>query len=220
MNAPSPCTIETIVHGRDLVDAPAPGARPPMLVGFHGYGENADRHLEQLRMIPGTEAWLIVAVLGLHRFYARSTGEVVASWMTRQDRELAIADNVAYVDRVLEAVRRDHPADARLVYAGFSQGVAMAYRAAARGAAACGGVIAVGGDIPPELRAAPAARFPRVLLARGARDDWYTQEKMDEDVRFLRSIDVRVECLVFDGGHEWTDEVRQAAGTFLASISA
>ncbi len=96
----------------------------------------------------------------------------------------------------------------------------MAFRAAVRGAERCDGVIAVGGDIPPELRANPAARFPRVLLARGTGDEWYTQSKMDEDLAFLRSIDARVDCLVFNGGHEWTEEVRQAAGTFLASISS
>ena len=38
------------------------------------------------------------SIQGLHRFYQRRTNEVIASWMTRQDRELAIADNLAYVD--------------------------------------------------------------------------------------------------------------------------
>ena len=72
-------------------------ARPsPLLVGFHGYRENAASHMAMLTRIAGTEGWLIVAVQGLHRFYTKG-GDVVASWMTREDRELAIADNVAYV---------------------------------------------------------------------------------------------------------------------------
>ncbi len=220
MRDPSAYAIETTMHGRYLVDAPGGSTAAPMLVGFHGYGENAERHLEQLRMIPGTGRWIIVSVLGLHRFYARSTGEVVASWMTKQDREQAIADNIAFVDRVVAAVRRDHAATRPLVYAGFSQGVATAFRAAVRGVERCDGVMAVGGDIPPELRADSASRFPRVLLARGTGDEWYTQEKMNEDLAFLEAIAARVDCLVFPGGHEWTDDVRQAAGRFLASVRA
>ena len=50
--------------------------------------------------------------------------------MTRQDREAAIADNIDYVDRVVAATRT---AAEPLVFAGFSQGVAMAFRAAVRG---------------------------------------------------------------------------------------
>ena len=40
---------------------------------------------------------------GLNRYYTRH-GDMVAAWMTREDRELAIADNIAYVAAVLDAV--------------------------------------------------------------------------------------------------------------------
>ena len=39
----------------------------------------------------------------LHPFYTK-TERIVASWMTRQDRELAIADNIRYVQAVIDAV--------------------------------------------------------------------------------------------------------------------
>src|SRR5262245_25946469 len=90
-------TIETRTHGRFLVRVPAMPGPWPLIVGFHGYAESADDHLEALQAIPGTDSWLLVAVQALHRFYARREQRVVASWMTRQDRELAIADNVDYV---------------------------------------------------------------------------------------------------------------------------
>src|ERR671914_443656 len=73
---------------------------------------------------------LIVSVQALHRFYTRHN-TIVASWMTREDRELAIADNVDYVGRVLDDARRRYAAGGPLVFEGFSQGRAMAYRAAA-----------------------------------------------------------------------------------------
>lgn len=210
-------SIRTSTHGRFLVDVPAVAGPYPLLVGFHGYGENADRHLEHLRAIPGADSWLLVAVQGLHRFYASRTEEVVASWMTRQDREEAIADNVDYVNGVLGAIAATHATRA-LVFAGFSQGVAMAYRAAAFGARPSSGVIALGGDIPPDVRDRPGRALPPVLVGRGERDGYYTADKLAADVAHLQSAGVAAQVAVYEGGHEWTDGFRRAAGRFLATV--
>jgi hypothetical protein len=59
-----------------------------------------------LHRIPDVSHWLLVAVQALHPFYTKSE-RVVASWMTREDRELAIADNLAYVAAVVETVQRE-----------------------------------------------------------------------------------------------------------------
>jgi predicted esterase len=195
------------------------GAADPrgLLVGFHGYMESAEIQMARLEQIPGTEPWMLVSIQGLHRFYRGRSEAVVAGWMVRQDREILIADNIAYVDAALETVAA--PAGVPLVFAGFSQGVAMAFRAAMRGRTAAEGVIAVGGDVPPELLADPAVSFPRVLLARGAREDWYTDEKLQADVQALTARGVQVTSLVYDAGHDWTHEVAVAAGEFLADVS-
>ena len=100
-------TIAIGTHGRYLLEPPASAGPAPMLVGFHGYGEGADIQLERMRRIPGADRWLLVSIQGLHRFYQRRANEVVASWMTRQDRELAMADNLAYVAAVIDAVDRE-----------------------------------------------------------------------------------------------------------------
>src|SRR4029077_10113123 len=113
-----------------LVEPPASPGPAPVLVGFHGYAEGAETQLARLRAIPGAERWLIVSIQGMHRFYQRRTNEVIASWMTRQDRVAAIADNLTYVAGVMNAVTREWPDATRLVFAGFSQGVAMTFRAA------------------------------------------------------------------------------------------
>ena len=211
-------TIAATTHGRYLV-APAGGPGPaPLLVGFHGYGEHAERHLAELDRIPGSVRWTRVAVQALHRHYSEGARHVVGSWMTRQDRELAIADNIAYVRAVLDEVRTAHPTTGTLVYCGFSQGVAMAYRAAARCGHACQGVVALGADSPPELRGDGAVAWPPILIGRGRTDTWYTPEKLDADVAALRGAGAAVETLVFDGGHEWTDDFRAAAGRFLAAL--
>jgi predicted esterase len=207
-------TPEARAHGRCLVELPDGPGPHPLLVGFHGYGENAERHLDALRTIPGTEGWARCAVQGLHRFYNTKTGEVVAGWMTKQDRELAIADNIAYVGGVVAAARRELPVSGTLVYFGYSQGVAMAYRAAAAGPAAAG-LVALAGDVPPDVAEGGLASLPPALIARGRDDEWYSQEKMGADVERLRGGGVVVETLVYDGGHEWSDAFRAAAAEFL-----
>lgn len=208
--------LAALTHGRYLVDPPEGVERPPLLVGFHGYGENAERHLESLRRIPGASKWLVAAVQALHPFYDRKANEVVASWMTRLDRELTIADNLRYVGDVVAAVKREFQTGERLVYAGFSQGVAMAYRAAAGSGHPCHGVIALAGDFPPELKERELSHFPPVLLGRGSEERWYDEKKLAADLEHFRSRGIAVETCLFSGGHEWTAAFYEAAGSFLA----
>jgi predicted esterase len=202
-------TVETSVHGRVLFED---RGVEHLLVGFHGYAETAESWLAEAEKIAGIDRWSVAAVQALHPFYTRS-GSVVANWMTNQDREVAIADNIAYVRRVLASL----PTPRTLVFAGFSQGATMAARAAAY----CGpaaGLILLGGDIPPEVHEDSAVAMPPTLLARGMNDDWYTDEKFKKDLKYL-SARTRVSELVFAGGHEWTDDFRQAAAQFLSSFA-
>jgi predicted esterase len=204
--------VEARTHGRYLVRVPAVPPPWPLLVGFHGYAETAGDHLDALVTIPGAEAWLLVSVQALHPFYARKE-RVVATWMTRDDRELAIADNIDYIGRVLDRIRADHPAGQTLVFSGFSQGGAMAYRAAANYRADA--VIVLAADVPPDIVERRAVPLPPVLIGRGTKDEWYSETKEAVDRAALAGIGARVDVCVFDGGHEWTDAFRAAVSTFL-----
>ena len=182
------------------------------LVGFHGYRENAAMHLTTLESIPGAEGWLLVAVQGLHRFYMKG-GDVVASWMTKEDRELAISDNVDYVGHVLDAVRAEFSV-AETVFIGFSQGVAMAFRAAAHFAAQA--LIVAGADVPPDVLAGTAVPLPPVVYGRGDRDTLYTAEMHSRDVAALERLGTQVERVTFHGGHELAPTFLTAVGRRLA----
>lgn len=211
-------TIEATIHGRYLTAPAADGA--PILAGFHGYGEGAAVQLERLRAIPGAERWTILSIQGLHRFYQRRTNEVVASWMTREDRELAIADNRAYVASVINGEARGRGCTGGVVFAGFSQGVAMAFRAPSAVTQPVLGVVAVGGDVPPEIERPQLRALRHVLLLRGARDPFYTAEKFAHDQERLRGAGVEVTAMEFEGGHEWSEPVLEAASVFLAARRA
>jgi predicted esterase len=214
-------SVETPTHGRVLA-RDAAGALGT-LVGFHGYGMTAERMLADLELVPGVDRWQIVSVQGLHRFYAKDSQTIMASWMTRQDRELAIADNVEYVNRALDSVRgSDSVAERRvrpLVFAGFSQGVAMAYRAALLGRHRAAGIIALGGDIPPEFKTNAPREWPPVLIGAGDGEIWYTDTKVRADEATLVSHAVEHEVIRYHGGHEWTDAFREAASSFLKRVT-
>jgi len=212
----TPHTIAAQTHGRYLIDIPAGGGPFALLVGFHGYGESAAEMMEALLQIRGQRPWLAVSIQALNRFYNRSNSSIVASWMTREDRELAIADNLAYVSAVVNEVRTTYPASERLVYVGFSQGAAMAYRAAAFGPAARG-VIVLAGDVPPDV-APRAAALPRILIGRGTSDEWYTESKALGDRAVLDQAGACVESYVFDGGHDWDPRFVARAGVWLDAL--
>jgi predicted esterase len=209
-------------HGRYLVVHARTRALQgaPLLVGFHGYAESAAIQLERLTHIPGADRWTLVSIQGLHRFYrGRGTADqVVASWMTRQDRELMMADNLAYVSAVIADLRGTSDVGP-VVFAGFSQGAAMAFRSAARSRVPAGGIISLGGDVPPELTAADLGRVPAVLLGRGERDEIYKIEVHAGDQRRLESAGVELTAIVVpEAGHDWTPAFSAAAGAFLERV--
>ena len=217
-------SVATPTHGRVLVDDSAESSSARVLVGCHGYGQNADAMLDELRKIPGSDSWRLVSVQGLHRFYTRNDQAVVASWMTREDRDDAIADNIQYLDRVVDALEPVERVDGVglvapiLVYLGFSQGASMAARAAARGKVPAAGLILLGGDIPPDIKDDASVTLPPTLLGCGSSDTWYGA-RMEADLAFLQSRSIPHEVCRFEGGHAFTDEFRRAAGIWLARLA-
>jgi predicted esterase len=176
--------------------------------------------LDHLRRVRGDQRWLLVSIQALNRFYSRA-GTVVASWMTREDRELAIADNLAYVTSVIASVRRTHRANGTLAYAGFSQGVAMAYRAAAfvsgQGIPVASAAILLAGDIPPDVVPRLTA-LPPLLLGRGREDELYTANMAAIDRDRFHAAGIQPTWHEFDGGHVWGDSFVGQARDFLASV--
>ena len=207
--------LSTATTGRYLVEPAQPGA--PLLVGFHGYAQRAEQLLDELRRIPGAAGWTLVAIQALHRFYSPKTREVVGSWMTSLDRDQAIEDNVSYVRRVVADLQTER-GDGKRVLVGFSQGAAMAWRAAAR-CGPCSGLIILGGELPGDVAQARPRALPPVLLGRGEQDAFYTAPQFERDLATLESLGLQAEAVRFEGGHEWGSGFLAAAGRFLERVN-
>lgn len=213
-------TVRTIhpaatVHGRVLVELSTEPVG--VLAGFHGYAQTAEDMHAELQQIPGADRWTKVSIQALHPFYIRGDSKVVASWMTRQDRDLAIADNIAYVQSVIAQALADLAPGLPVVMVGFSQGAAMAYRAALYSTRPVAGIVALGGDVPPELKEDASLTWPPVLVGVGDREEWYAGDKLAADLTFLQSRGITHQVVRFDGAHEWTAAFRDEVGRFIAS---
>jgi len=205
--------VQTAVSGRYLVQEPAGEGPFRLLAGFHGYGQVAEDELVLLDRMTGSRDWLCCAVEALHPFYSRN-GDVGACWMTDRDRERMIEENVRYIDAAITALQGSYPLDGTLVYHGFSQGTAMASRAALLGSHEPSAVMLVAGDIPPEL--SRLERMSRVHIAKGRSDRIYTEKLFERDSSRLAQSGVPTVLCSFPGGHEADEAYLVAAGKFLS----
>ena len=207
--------IQTAIYGQYLTHSSDHSkANPPLLVGFHGYAENAEIHMRRLKEIPGSQDWLCCSIQALHSFYNRQ-GKTVASWLTKEDRDLRIKENTDYINRIISKLRSDHSLNDVIVYCGFSQGTAMACRAALLCDVDPKGVIILGGDIPPEFN--DIGRLSKVLIGRGEQDNLYSNEHLSKDLARVKQSNIHHSVCSFQGGHVWSKEFSKAAGDFLVS---
>jgi len=122
------------------------------------------------------------------------------------------------VDAVLDALAAEFGEPRALVLAGFSQGVAMAYRAAQLGRRTCAALAVAGGDLPPEFAAGAPRAWPRVLIATGTGDEYYDPAHAERDAALVRGQGGEVRTLCFAGGHEWGDAVADGVAALLAEV--
>lgn len=205
--------IQTKVHGFYLIQKAKGTETSPLLVGFHGYGETAEDQMQLLQQIPGIKNWTLCSVQALHSYY-NTRGKIGYCWMTSQDRELRINENVNYVNAVISEVKKSYPVNDAIVFHGFSQGTAMACRAALLGKFKASGVILLGGDIPPEF--IQLNKMQRLLLARGKKDKFYSSVRWRNDVARVNDSDIESHVCEFDGGHEGHNDYYKAVDDFLA----
>jgi predicted esterase len=104
-----------------------------------------------------------------------------------------------------------------MIYVGFSQGVAMAFRAAALVQRPCDGVVALASDVPPDV-APLAGSLPKVLLGRGDTDEFYPAGQAAKDLELLRTAEVPVTEHVFEGGHQWSPVFIEKCGAFVDEL--
>lgn len=179
----------------------------------HGYGQLAERWARHFEPIANPTR-LVIVPEGLSRFYLDDRYQRVgASWMTREDREAEIADQIRYLDAVVR-VACDRvgvrPEATRLVGFGFSQGTATVARwlersplAASREARA-DRLILWGGRLPHDLDLDTHRGWltrAEIVLVAGDRDPIATPARVIEQENRLRDADIPHRIVSYSGEH-------------------
>ena len=176
-------------------------------IALHGYGQLATdfaRALEPL-VAPSTA---IVVPEALSRFYLASptrgshaTAPVGASWMTREDRETEIDDQVSYLDALLASVTARAASGPRLCVLGFSQGVATAARWVSRSRAPTRRLVLWAGQLPDDVDPGTlAATTQQLSFVVGDSDTLVPADGIARTIARLEGTG-RFERIGFAGGH-------------------
>ncbi len=169
---------------------------------LHGYGHLARFFLTKFDGLH--KDLLIVAPEGLNRFYLDEAHQRVgATWMTREDREHEIKDQVNYLDALTDTIRSE-VGDKPVNVLGFSQGVATACRWSLLGRTRMNRLVLWAGGIPPEpgsaeLRKAWAHFVPDIVL--GTQDQYADEQVLKATTARLDTMDISYKVHRFVGGH-------------------
>lgn len=188
---------------RYFLSAPIDDQTKKVWIVLHGYGQHAGYFIRKFEPLYATDT-VFVAPEGLSRFYARgSSGRVVASWMTSEDRLDEIADYVHYLDAVVDELQL--PVGVELGILGFSQGVATASRWVAKGKVRAQRIILYAGVFPPDLDPGFKSALwkkPKIDVLIGDADEFYKVGDFNFTYESLKKANPHVKIHVFEGGHE------------------
>jgi predicted esterase len=173
---------------------------------FHGYGQLAQFFLRKFTFL-FREDCLIAAPEGLNHFYLEGfSGRVGANWMTKHEREVDIANNISYLNQMMDELLRQLPHVRKINTLGFSQGAATMSRWVCQTAVKPAKVVFWGGapahDLNPTLLA-DALKDSLVLLAKGENDPFLQSENYSAQQALLDKAGlVNFKELGYAGGHE------------------
>lgn len=168
----------------------------------HGYAQLASGFASEFESLAGSSR-LIVAPEGLHRFYQRGGyDKVVASWMTKEDREDDIRDYISWLDVMAAEVLKYCRPDIKVTVLGFSQGAATVSRWAALGSTQIDHLILWCGFFPPDLKAENAPKTKLVTVVTASDDKFIDPASEARQLEDMKSAFATYKHKRFTGQHE------------------
>ncbi len=164
------------------VQVPEQKGPHPLLIVLHGFGQVAGQFIKVLKPL-ARKGILVAAPQGAHQLYTNLKERRVGfSWLTKYERDQSVSDFVAYMEQLYKLLQETCEVDSQRVFMlGFSQGVSMAYRTWAHSSLPVRGVIACGGDLPPDIVEKLEGLPPiQILLVHGRQDANVPPEKTQE----------------------------------------
>lgn len=177
----------------------------------HGYGQLARFFIRRFDVLDEKENY-IIAPEGLSKFYlGNDYKKVGASWLTKENRELHLENQLVYLEEIYknEISKIDLP-NVKLVFLGFSQGVATVCRWAAKMKIPFSKLILWAGSFPADLTKDDLAFInnnPEIFLVIGKQDQFLSYVKIDEQEKHIIDLGLSPNVIMFEGEHEVKREV-------------
>lgn len=170
-------------------------------IALHGYAQQAEGFAQVLEVL-ANESTAVLIPEGPHRFYIKGfSGDVGASWMTREDRLEDIKDYILYLDSVFE---RWELGSKQVSVLGFSQGAATATRWVCRSDFNFHHLVLWAGVVPPDLdlnEDLPILRDQNISFVLGDEDEFISNEKVGLIKGQLEDLGLSFSFIPFKGKH-------------------
>lgn len=172
----------------------------------HGYAQLANYFLKNFEDLNDGKT-LIIAPEGLHRFYWKGFSEkVVASWMTKEDRESDIADYVNYLNLVYKEVLSGlKNKNVKVNVLGFSQGTATVCRWLANNKVKADNLILWAGAFPDDTNFKTDKAVLdklKTFVVVGDADEFIDEAGVEKHSSLLKENNIKFELIRFKGKHE------------------
>ena len=177
-----------------------------LLIALHGYGQLVPYFIRKFQHVD-SDAILVIAPEGLHRFYLNGTsGRVGASWMTKEARLDDIEDNINYLNQVYQQFVGQHKFE-KIIVLGFSQGAATAARWIEKTEFHIHAFIQWAGVFPPDLEInANNSKWEgmRHFYVVGNQDPYFAENSNDEykQSEWLKKHNFHPKTITFEGKHD------------------
>ena len=169
-----------------------------LLVVMHGYGQLAAYFIRKFKDV--SENYLVVAPEGMHRFYLNGTsGRVGASWMTKEDRESDIADNLNWLTKLMAELTEKKSFE-KTILLGFSQGGATAARWFYSERIQFDHLILWASIFPPDIEKPTTKLNSNNYFVIGNADPFFDENTQDSEIEFYQNNGFNT--VRFDGKHD------------------
>lgn len=196
--------------GRYFIEGDLNSTTKHVLMVFHGQGQLAEYFVRKFESLKEKE-YCIIAPEGLHHYYVEGfSGRVGASWMTKENRLVSIANYLNFLDSVYKSILEQAGKDIRLHVLGFSQGTATVSRWIASSSFPFKQLILWGGALPPDLdKEAIKERMEGKSLTHVVGDDdpYINSHRLGEMKTLVNEYALSSHFLHYKGGHDIDKEV-------------
>ncbi|HJR08888.1 MAG TPA: hypothetical protein VJ842_16640 [Pyrinomonadaceae bacterium] len=201
-----------------------PETPAPLVVALHGYGSNKSWMMREARHF-APERFAVAALQGMHQHLKepREAGGALRygfGWLTNFHAEDSVAVHHRALLDIIGQLTGEGVADpARIFLLGFSQTCALNYRFAFTHAEVLRGVVGICGGMPGDWETSELYQNTdaAVLHLAGARDEFYTPERVSDYAARLSERARDVEFKSYDAGHELTLAMREDVYAWLES---